>query len=103
MSEQNAPNRTSMLERHIQSVALAVVVAVLLWVGSTVQTTSIKVGVIETRTEAIGDRVDFLASDRYTGSQAAADHARVMREISRLEERQNRLDERMLQLEREEP
>ena len=62
----------SLFERHFQSAALAVLVALVLWFGTTTLETKEKVVILTTQMQSMKDDVSSRMHDRYTGTQAAA-------------------------------
>jgi hypothetical protein len=60
----------SLFERHFQSAALAVLVALVLWFGTTTLETERQVTILTVQMKAIQDNYTARMLDRYTGTQA---------------------------------
>ena len=90
-------------EQHFGTMVMAVLVALILWVGNEVQTMgkeqirqSGNINLISQRLTAIEEDVKFAATDRYTGEEAKSDkkamHTRTSKIEDKLELYEKRLD-----------
>ena len=95
-------------ESRFQSIAMAILLALSLWMGSSVYDAQISIAKINERDESsrsqimrLVDQVDRLAQDRYTGTQAAVDFSRVNRDISEIIQELGSVRDRLRDVERE--
>lgn len=92
MSE-SSENRTA-LERHFQSGLTALLCALCVWMGNTIQKTAVEVATLSTTINQLEKRLDQAARDVYTGADAARDLAIRDRELQKLDDRIKKLEDR---------
>ena len=74
----------SLFERHFQSAALAVLVALVLWFGTTTLETKEQVLVLAVQMQTMQDNYGNRMLDRYTGTQAAAQNRYIQLQIQNI-------------------
>jgi len=82
------------LERHVQTIMLSIVTGLLAWNYTTTQGTQVDLAALRAQTEGLRADVNKVqvymekaANDRYSRSEALADHRLIIESIDRIEER----------------
>lgn len=84
-----------MLERHFQSLAISVILAVSGWVAFTTQGTSVQVATLQVEVENLHYRLDATSQDLYTNRDAERDLEIGEHKIENLERRVQILEEKI--------
>ena len=64
-------------ERHAQTVAIAIVIALIMWVGSAVQTTGTEVAVLKVQIKALEAKIDGAIANRFTADDGKRLEVRI--------------------------
>ena len=91
MSDQSAGLRPG-LERHIQTILAAVLVALVLWVGKTVSENSREIARMQEQTKALAEKVLELRSELVGRTSAVSQAPFLEHRVERLERRVQRLE-----------
>jgi len=89
-------NDKTLIEQHLGTILQILVVALLGWSLSTTQTLTKDVEVLKVQMLALTTTINQGTNDRYRGTDAAKDFAAVREEMSRLERRVNKLEDKVL-------
>jgi hypothetical protein len=89
-------NDKTLIEQHLGTILQILVVALLGWSLSTTQTLTKDVEVLKVQMNSLTTTINQGTNDRYRGTDAAKDFATVREEMSRLERRVNKLEDRVL-------
>lgn len=67
--EDTESKRSSVFERHLQTILVAIITALLLWVGYTVSNSSVEIVRLQEQVSGLNDRLDSVSSlnDRVVG------------------------------------
>ena len=89
-------NDKTLIEQHLGTILQILVVALLGWSLSTTQTLTKDVEVLKVQMLALTTTINQGTNDRYRGTDAAKDFAAVREEITRLERRVNKVEDKVL-------
>lgn len=77
---------------NLQKIGTAIVIALLIWVGSSLNELQIQSRDQSVRIEHLSSRLDQAAANRYTSIDAARDFARIEVELTNLKQRMDRFE-----------
>lgn len=82
----------SWMSENAQKIVTALILALLMWVGTTLQQVQLRVEVQSVRIEELTNRVERGTVNRYTSADAARDQARIETQIIDMRRRLERLE-----------
>lgn len=89
--------QSSVLEKHIQTAILMILVGLCVWMANTIQTTSINVATTVARVDSLKEQVTALQGGMnlmYTKAEASRDLSDIRSSIQELRDRFNRFERR---------